>query len=360
MKKTWWYEQCLRPLAFLSDPEWIHHRVESTMGQVGAWPLRQWLRRAQAHAPSFEGCSFLGMPVAHPIGLAAGFDKNGTFLPYLDLFGFSHVELGTVTAQPQPGNPKPRLFRLLADEAILNRMGFNNEGVEALVPRLAAAPDSLIVGGNIGKTKVVPLGDEAIADYAFSFSRLKDHVDYMVVNVSSPNTPHLRQLQDREPLLALLSHLQSLNDKQKPLLLKIAPDLSDTQLQDIADIVDQTNLSGLIATNTTVARDGLTTAMAKVKRYGEGGISGRPLAKISTTLVRQLRKAMGPDRFLIGVGGIFTGEDVLEKLCAGANAVQIYTSFVYRGPLVVYALLAELKEAMSRNGWTQWADIRWQ
>jgi dihydroorotate dehydrogenase len=274
-----------------------------------------------------------GLLFKNPVGLAAGFDKNAMLFDEFSNYGFGFVEVGTVTPLPQPGNPKKRIFRLKKDEALINRMGFNNEGVEVVAERLRKKKTDIIIGGNIGKNKVTP-NERAIEDYLICFEKLFDVVDYFVVNVSSPNTPNLRALQDKEPLKELLQTLQDENHRKKtpkPILLKIAPDLTDSQLMDIIDIVNTTKIAGVIATNTTIARDGL-----KSEHKGEtGGLSGLPLAKRSTEVIRFLAEKSGKSFPIIGVGGIHSASDAREKLDAGADLVQLYTGFIYEGPGLV-------------------------
>lgn len=291
----------------------------------------------------------MGLHFTNPVGLAAGLDKNARYLHELAALGFGFIEIGTLTPKPQPGNPKPRLFRLPQDEALINRMGFNNEGVEAALPRLARRPEGLIVGGNIGKNKVTP-NEEALSDYEICFQKLFDYVDYFVVNVSSPNTPGLRDLQEKEPLTRLLLHLQHINAGKasaKPLLLKIAPDLTEAQLDDIIQIVDATRITGLIATNTTIARSPLTTDQQRVAAMGAGGLSGAPLLAASNAVLRYLRKGVGPTVPIIGVGGIHDVESAASKMAAGADLIQLYSGLVFKGPGVVKAIKKGLaKEAI--------------
>lgn len=275
-----------------------------------------------------------GIRFPNPVGLAAGFDKDAKLFKPLSNFGFGFIEIGTVTPKPQSGNPKKRLFRLKSDQAIINRMGFNNEGVDAAVQRLKRNKD-LIVGGNIGKNKITP-NEEATADYVHCFDALFDYVDYFVVNVSSPNTPNLRDLQEKGPLTALLNTLQDRNAKKsvrKPILLKIAPDLSDNQLLDIIDIVRTTQIDGLIATNTTLSREGLSSEPQLCAQ--QGGLSGKPLSKRSTEVIRFLHQHSDGKIPIVGVGGIHSPEDAMEKLEAGASLVQLYTGFIYEGPAAV-------------------------
>jgi len=286
-----------------------------------------------------------GLKFVNPVGLAAGFDKDAKWFPQLANLGFGHVEVGTLTGQPQSGNPKPRLFRLPADSAIINRMGFNNEGADAAAKKLSKTSKSSpndILGVNIGKTKVVPV-ESATDDYLFSFERLFAYADYFTVNVSSPNTPGLRSLQNREPLIELLQSLQQLNAKLAndhevdtvPILLKIAPDLGEGQLEDIVSIVKETRLSGLIATNTTISRDGLKSPSSSVEEIGNGGLSGAPLTTRSREVVSQAFKLADGAFPIIGVGGIMNGDDAWAMIGAGASLVQLYTGFIYGGPGVV-------------------------
>ena len=290
-----------------------------------------------------------GIKFKNSVGLAAGFDKNASMYNDLGYLGFGFIEIGTVTPVGQSGNEKPRLFRLKKDEAILNRMGFNNNGVEAANEKLKKRNNKeLIIGGNIGKNKVTS-NEDAINDYIQTFEVLFDNVDYFVVNVSSPNTPNLRALQDKEPLLKILSKLQSLNDEkaiQKPILLKIAPDLSNEQLDDIIDIVQVSKIAGVIATNTTISRDDLITDKNYVEDLGAGGISGKPLTKRSTEVIRYLHEKSNAAFPIIGVGGIHTAEDAIEKLKAGASLIQLYTGFIYEGP----GLIKKINKAILKEG----------
>jgi dihydroorotate dehydrogenase len=275
-----------------------------------------------------------GIRFPNPVGLAAGFDKDAKLFGPLSNFGFGFIEIGTVTPKSQSGNPKKRLFRLQADQAVINRMGFNNEGVEAAVKRLEHNKN-IIIGGNIGKNKTTP-NENAVDDYLICFEALFDYVDYFVVNVSSPNTPNLRDLQDKAPLTALLNTLQERNankPKRKPILLKIAPDLTDDQLLDIVEIVQTTQIDGLIATNTTLSREGLSSDPQLCAE--QGGLSGRPLTRRSTEVIRFLHQKSDGKIPIIGVGGIYTPEDAIEKLEAGASLLQLYTGFIYEGPAAV-------------------------
>ena len=276
----------------------------------------------------------MGLKFSNPVGLAAGFDKDASYLDALSCLGFSHVEVGTVTPRPQVGNPKPRLFRLPADQGLINRMGFNNQGLDAMVERLKYRPKNLIVGGNIGKNKDTP-NDQAVHDYVTCFNALYPFVDYFVINVSSPNTPGLRELQEKEPLKRII---KAVLDQKKsknltcPVLLKIAPDLTEGQLDDILDIAKTEGLSGIISTNTTISRAGLKTPRAEIEAIGNGGLSGKPLQAHSNEVLEYLAGRRHEGLILVGVGGIFTGPDALNKLDAGADLVQVYTGFIYEGP----------------------------
>lgn len=333
------YKFFLKPVLFLFSPETAHHIVTSLLNFYLRFPGKRWfLQKIFWVKDERLRRKVFGLDFPNPVGLAAGFDKDGKYFRAMSALGFGFIEIGTVTPVGQPGNPRPRLFRLPNDEALINRMGFNNEGVEALVKRLKKGrPKNCLIGGNIGKNKATP-NEQATRDYAICFEALFPYVDYFVVNVSSPNTPGLRELQEKEPLTALLTHLQNLNRQKpapKPLLLKIAPDLTDAQLDDILGIVQSTGVDGVIATNTTIARDGLKTAAAKVERLGDGGLSGKPLRQRSTEVIRYLHQKSGGTLSIIGVGGIASPEDAIEKLEAGASLVQVYSGMVYEGPGLV-------------------------
>ena len=335
--------QLFKPLLFALSPEKAH-RITMTLLELACAtaPGRALLRSWYFPKKTDAGVQALGLHFPNAVGLAAGFDKDGKHIEALACLGFGHIEVGTVTPVGQPGNPQPRLFRLPADRALINRMGFNNEGVEALAARLKrlrekGVPGGLIIGGNIGKNKNTP-NEEAESDYLRCFEALYPYVDYFVVNVSSPNTPNLRALQEKEPLTRLLQSLQDLNHKQvtpKPILLKIAPDLGVEQLQEIAEIVQETELAGVIATNTTISRADLQTPEAAVAEIGAGGLSGVPVRARSTEVIRFLRQALPPQTVIIGVGGIDSAEAAREKLAAGATLVQLYSGFVYEGPGLV-------------------------
>jgi dihydroorotate dehydrogenase len=334
-----------KPLLFLLSPEKAHRVTVFFLDLAAAFPPTRWLLRALYGAPA-KPVNALGLTFPNPVGLAAGFDKDGKHIRGLACLGFGFVEVGTVTPLPQDGNPRPRLFRLPADRALINRMGFNNEGLDALAGRLKTlrehgAPGGILIGGNIGKNKVTP-NENAHLDYLTCFDALFPWVDYFVVNVSSPNTPGLRELQEKEPLTRLLNLLQEQNRRQsspKPILLKIAPDLTDSQLDDIADIVRTTGLAGVIATNTTINRSGLQTPASDVEAIGAGGLSGAPLRVRSTQVIRYLREKLGPEPVVIGVGGIDSAASANEKLEAGANLVQVYSGLVYEGPGLVKSIV---------------------
>ncbi len=332
----------LKPLLFAISPEKAHQYTVQLLDLASSNALGRSLLRRWYLAPA-RPIEVMGLRFPNRVGLAAGFDKDGKHIEGLALLGFGFVEVGTVTPLAQDGNPKPRLFRLPADRALINRMGFNNQGLDALVARLralrerGAAPEGIIIGGNIGKNKATP-NENAQDDYAKCFEALFPWVDYFVVNVSSPNTPNLRELQDKAPLTRLLMNLQTLNRQKtapKPILLKIAPDLTDGQLDDIADLVRETDIAGLIATNTTISRADLATDTKAVETIGMGGLSGAPVRARSTEVVRYLRQKMGAGKVIIGVGGIDSPEAAAEKIAAGADLVQVYSGLVYEGPALV-------------------------
>ncbi|MDC7996266.1 quinone-dependent dihydroorotate dehydrogenase [Altibacter sp. HG106] len=342
------YKQLIRPILFCFNPEKVHHITFKALRGLHRLGLGSLFAARQTRHESLQRKAF-GLTFPNPVGLAAGFDKDAKLYKELSGLGFGFIEIGTLTPRPQPGNPKKRLFRLKQDGAIINRMGFNNEGVDAAVARLkkngkvAEVPlnKRVLIGGNIGKNKTTP-NDQAVSDYEYCFTALFEYVDYFVVNVSSPNTPNLRELQDKEPLTQLLNTLQVLNKKHsealkqttKPILLKIAPDLSESQLRDIIDIVAETKINGLIATNTSIGRDGLTSE----NRNEVGGLSGKPLTKRATDVIRFLTKESDGTIPIIGVGGIHSAADAEEKLAAGACLVQLYTGFIYEGPKLIEAI----------------------
>jgi dihydroorotate dehydrogenase len=327
------YRILIRPILFQFDPEKVHYFTFSLIRFLHKIPFVGSLINSyyEVKSPQLEREVF-GMKFKNPVGLAAGFDKDAKLYQELSNFGFGFIEIGTLTPKPQDGNSKKRLFRLQEDSAIINRMGFNNSGVEEAIIRLRKNK-GVLIGGNIGKNKITP-NEEAVNDYVICFEALFDYVDYFVVNVSSPNTPNLRELQEKEPLKALLNTLQNLNTKKqspKPILLKIAPDLTNEQLLDIIEIVNETKIAGVIATNTTISRDGLSSD----NKVEMGGLSGKPLTNRSTEVIRFLSKKSNKSFPIIGVGGIHSAKDALEKLDAGASLLQLYTGFIYEGPKLI-------------------------
>lgn len=346
------YKTIIKPILFLFPPEKAHHLTVALLKITLAIPIVNFLfkKSMESKGPGLERKIF-GLTFQNPVGLAAGFDKDGKYYKAMSAMGFGFLELGTVTPLAQKGNPQPRLFRLKDDEGIINRMGFNNEGVHALVERLKkhGKPEGVIIGGNIGKNKVTP-NERAHEDYAYCFEALFAYVDYFVVNVSSPNTPNLRALQDKEPLTRLLTMLQEMNrqkSKPKPILLKIAPDLNDDQLDDIIDIVQTTQIEGVIATNTTISREGLVEDSARIKEIGNGGLSGKPVRQRSTEVIRYLSNKSNGELKIIGVGGIATPKDAIEKLEAGASLVQVYSCMVYEGPYIVKRINKALSQKLA-------------
>ena len=339
------YKQLIRPFLFQFDPEVVHHFSFTSLKLIHKLPgVSSLVKRNFTLEDERLEREVFGLKFKNPVGLAAGFDKNAELYKELSNLGFGFIEIGTVTPKAQAGNPKKRLFRLKSDSAIINRMGFNNEGVDEVVKRLKKNTDVLI-GGNIGKNKVTP-NEEAFNDYDYNFEALFDYVDYFVVNVSSPNTPNLRALQDKKPLTQLLNHLESKNQNKtnpKPILLKIAPDLTEDQLLDIIEIVTTTKIAGVIATNTTISRENL------ISEHKEelGGLSGKPLTQSSTEVIRFLAEKSNKAFPIIGVGGIMTAEDAIEKLEAGASLVQLYTGFVYEGPGLIKSINQAILEKMS-------------
>lgn len=342
------YKTILKPLLFRSDPEKIHYRVVCWLKSALRNPLfRNISRSIFCYSNPALHRKVFGIDFPNPIGLAAGFDKDAKYVEELASLGFGFIEIGTVTPLPQSGNEKPRMFRLPEDSALINRMGFNNEGVSAAANRLRKLKGKVIIGGNIGKNKNTP-NEDAAEDYLICFRELFDCVDYFVVNVSSPNTPGLRALQDKEPLLQLLDLVQaenkqrSVGGKLKPVLLKIAPDLSTEQLDEIIEVVVTASLDGVIATNTTLSREGLNTSVSHLKGIGQGGLSGIPLAKRATEVIRYLSEKAGNKFAIIGVGGIHSPDDALEKLNAGADLIQLYTGFIYEGPFLIKRINKEI------------------
>ena len=337
------YKFFIQKILFLFDAEKVHHFTFSFIKIISKLPLVPTLIKGGTIQDKKLERKLFGLTFRNPVGLAAGMDKNAYLFDEMSNFGFGFIEIGTVTPKPQEGNPKKRLFRLKEDQGIINRMGFNNEGVKVAVERLKLKKTNIIIGGNIGKNKVTP-NENAIDDYLICFHALFDVVDYFVVNVSSPNTPNLRDLQEKEPLTKLLNQLQQENNtkqKRKPILLKIAPDLTDTQLLDIIDIIKITKIDGVIATNTSISREGLQSP----NKTETGGLSGKPLTNRSTEVIRFLAEKSNKAFPIIGVGGIHSAKDALEKIEAGADLVQIFTGFIYEGP----KLVKEINKAIAKS-----------
>jgi dihydroorotate dehydrogenase len=328
-----------KPFLFKLDPEEAHHFTIHNLQLAGKFPPLLKLFSGKLEHPSLHRNLF-GLDFPNPVGLAAGLDKNGDVIDEMGMMGFGFIEIGTVTPKPQPGNDKPRLFRLVKDEALINRMGFNNVGAEVAAQKLKRRKTNIIVGANIGKNKVTS-NEDAIRDYEFCFKALFDYADYFVVNVSSPNTPGLRALQDKDSLTAILNSLQDINlskPKQKPILLKIAPDLSNDQIDDVVSVVQQTKIQGIVATNTTISREGLSYTPAGVEAFGAGGLSGKPLTKRATEVIQRVKSEIRnqkSDVKIIGVGGIMNVPDAMEKFNAGADLIQLYSGFIYQGPQLI-------------------------
>lgn len=351
----------LRTVLFLFDPERVHYFSMNGLKILCRIPFIKKLITSSFKPQGGKPYEFLTLQFPNRVGLGAGFDKNAKYLNELEALGFGFVEIGTVTPQPQGGNDKPRLFRLPKDKALINRMGFNNDGVEAVVERLKSwqlavgsrrsselrtANRKLIIGGNIGKNKITP-NEDAWKDYETCFTGLHDHVDYFVVNVSSPNTPGLRELQEKDSLKKILTNLQNLNSKllnPKPILLKIAPDLTNEQLDDVIDLALEIKLDGLVASNTTISRDQLTTHDSRLTKIGAGGLSGLPLKHRSTEIVKYIHQKTNRQIPIIASGGIFTGDDAKEKMDAGASLVQVWTGFIYEGPGIVKRICKIISE----------------
>ncbi|TDD98724.1 quinone-dependent dihydroorotate dehydrogenase [Flavobacterium cellulosilyticum] len=338
------YKLLIRPLFFCFDPEKVHHFTFSLIRNLSKIPgIPSLLKSLYVINDKRLETEVFGLKFKNPVGLAAGMDKDASLYNELSTLGFGFIEIGTLTPKGQEGNPKKRIFRLIEDNALINRMGFNNGGVQVAVEKLKKNK-GVLIGGNIGKNKLTP-NEEATSDYLICFDALFDYVDYFVVNVSSPNTPNLRELQEKEPLTQLLQTLQNQNlakPKQKPILLKIAPDLTDNQLLDIIDIVKQTKIAGVIATNTTLSREGLQSE----NKIETGGMSGKPLRNRSTEVIRFLSEKSNKAFPIIGVGGIHSAEDAIEKLEAGASLIQLYTGFIYEGPALIKEINKQILKKM--------------
>ncbi|RLD90784.1 MAG: dihydroorotate dehydrogenase (quinone) [Bacteroidetes bacterium] len=339
------YKKLIRPLLFSFDPEKVHHFAIGSLKFLFSIPLlgKVVANYATVNDKRLERELF-GFMFPNPVGIAAGFDKNATSFNELGKLGFGFVEIGTVTPKGQPGNSKPRLFRLPGDHALINRMGFNNNGLNSAVENLKNRKGNLIIGGNLGKNTATP-NSKAVNDYLTLFEGLFDYVDYFTVNVSCPNISDLRELQDQAALLEILNSLQAVNQKKanpKPILLKVSPDLNEKQLDEVIEVVAQTHIDGVVAVNTTISRAGLTTDKEPVNRIGKGGLSGKPIKDRSTEVIRYLAKKSKKAFPIIGVGGIFTPQDALEKLNAGADLVQVYTGFIYEGPFIARKINKQL------------------
>ncbi len=338
----------VKKILFKYDPEDVHYKVLRWLQKAYNSGLgKRFLTNNYSYTHPSLSTTVFGVDFPNPVGLAAGFDKDAKYIEELACLGFGFIEIGTVTPRPQDGNEKPRLFRLPLDSAIVNRMGFNNEGVDAAVIRLKERKSKIIIGGNIGKNKTTP-NDQAIDDYIYCYNALVDVVDYFVVNISSPNTPNLRDLQQKEPLHKLLLELQNINlmrPKPKPILLKIAPDLTWSQIDDVIEIVQAVNLAGIVATNTTINRTGLASGEATIEDIGQGGISGKPVKNKSTEIIKYIADKTNKKLPIIAVGGIFNAKDAQEKLDAGASLVQVYTGFIYSGPNIA----KNICKALSKN-----------
>lgn len=330
------YKYLIKPILFLLPPETAHQFVFSFLKISFLFPGAKFIFKKLFTIKDLQlEKNIFGLHFENTVGLAAGFDKNAKYIDVLETLGFGFIEIGTVTPLPQSGNSKPRLFRLPKDEALINRMGFNNDGADVIVDRLRKRKTKIIIGGNIGKNKITP-NENAVNDYEICFEKLFDVVDYFVVNVSSPNTPGLRELQEKEPLRKILFRLQELNKKfsfQKPILLKISPDLSNEQLDDIIEIVNEIKIDGVVATNTTLSRNNLKSQISNLK--SSGGLSGKPLTNRSTEIIKYISEKSKKSFPIIGVGGIHSADDAIEKLNAGASLLQIYTGFIYEGPGII-------------------------
>ncbi|MEA2552786.1 MAG: dihydroorotate dehydrogenase [Fimbriimonadaceae bacterium] len=340
------YQAALRPLLFRMDPESAHDLAFKAL-ERGAVTAKAYENEA-LHQTVF------GLLFKNPLGLAAGFDKNARAVPHWHRLGFGHVEVGTVTWHPQPGNPKPRLFRLPEDKALINRMGFNNDGAEAVAERLSKSDSHIPLGINLGKSKVTPL-EQAADDYQKSFRAMEAFGDYFVVNVSSPNTPGLRSLQERGPLAEIFSALRGVS-ADKPLFVKVAPDLELTALDEVVQVAAEHNLTGIVATNTTISREQIPSG--RTHRDEAGGLSGQPIFEMSNKTLAHLYRTAPKEMVLIGVGGVFTGRDLYDKIAHGAHLAQVYTGWIYGGPQMAPRCLAELASLLEREGISDLAELR--
>lgn len=346
------YKSIIKPILFKWQPEDIHHLVSKMLKTAFAVPGISPICKGifKVNDPRLKR-NVMGLEFDNPVGIAAGFDKEAHLYNELAHFGFGHVEIGTVTPKGQDGNPKPRSFRIPEDQGLINRMGFNNRGLDHAVNNLKHKKEKLIIGGNIGKNTATP-NDEALADYEATFKGLFDHVDYFVVNVSCPNITNLKELQDQDKLSKILFRLQEINQEKpqpKPILLKVSPDLNEKQLDEVIQLVKDSKITGVVATNTTVSRADLKTDQAKVEAIGNGGMSGRPIRDRSTQVIKYLAEKSNKAFVIIGVGGIFTPEDAIEKLKAGADLIQVYSGFIYEGPCIAKRINKAVLKAM-KNG----------
>jgi dihydroorotate dehydrogenase len=340
------YKKFVRPIFFKIDPEKVH---TATLKTISIPPIKSLLNICCNYSPNDLKKRLFGIDFPNPIGLAAGFDKNAAHIDSFSALGFGFIEIGTVTPLAQEGNAKPRIFRFRTDSALINRMGFNNEGVGSAVENIKKCKAGTIIGGNIGKNKTTP-NENAVDDYLKNFKALFNYVDYFVINVSSPNTPGLRALQEKEPLMHILNVLQKENytmARPKPILLKIAPDLTNSQLDDIIEIVQKTKIDGIVATNTTISRNHIKSNKEIVEEIGAGGLSGKPLFKRSTEVIRYIKKKSSIP--VIGVGGIHSAEDAIEKIKAGADLIQIYTGLIYEGPFLIKKIKKQLVKYYLNN-----------
>jgi len=358
------YRSILRPILFRLPPESAHDFALSSLSLALRSKLARDFIGQRLRCKPFGNLERFGLTFDNPVGLAAGFDKNGTAAQALAVLGFGFIEVGSVTSEPQPGNPRPRLFRLPRDRALINRLGFNNCGARKLAENIRSRRPDCVLGVNIGKSRRAPI-EAAIPDYLESFEAVYEVADYIAINVSSPNTPNLRGLQRPEMLADLLKHLQQRNEELakrfalpavRPLLLKIAPDLTEPQIESIVEVAKNTNVAGIIATNTTVSRNGLQTPTDEVEARGEGGLSGAPLRNRSSEIIALIYRLTRGSLPIIGVGGVFTGEDAWEKISAGASLIQLYTGFIYEGPTVVRRINKRLSEILEAEGFSSLDD----
>jgi dihydroorotate dehydrogenase len=339
------YKKIIRPILFLFDAEFIHGAIFFFFRNFPFLGMILSSRISRNYSAEGTGINLLGMNFRHPVGIAGGLDKNAVALPFMKGLGFSFMEIGTVTPLGQAGNARPRLFRLKRNQALINRMGFNNEGLDKIRRRLAKRPEGMIIGGNIGKNTQTS-NQDAWKDYLACFTGLYSSVDFFIVNVSCPNIKDLSQLQNRGQLKEILEHLvdhRSGMDIQRPILLKISPDLSFVQLDEVVEVVMETGIDGLVATNTSIRRTGLDYTTEEIAAFGPGGLSGRPLSATSTAVIEYLRKKLGPDFPIIASGGIMTPGDAVEKIRAGAQLVQLYTGFIYEGPGILASMLRAIR-----------------